>query len=392
MRGPQKLFFLVHLAVALLAGFGLERCLREAPRGRRRLWLVLPGLAWLGIVLALRVDAGAVRSALGTVVPPLADPRGLVAARSLWPHAWLPSAALALAAGLALARGGAWARTAAVVVALDLCIVNGGINSLSPASFYDLRPEVAALVRGPAAEGVFRWFSYGVAHTPGLRFTPLLARAPSDVWLYYLDRQSLLPQTQVLDGLEGGADIDRTGLSPTGATLPPEAAVPGRFAGHHRLLQLANVRWLLSFSPLPDALVARRGEARLPEIEPPLGLYEMREPLPRAFFKSSLSEASLAFPESGAVAYQRIDPHTVALRANTPPGFIVVLDGHHPDWKAEDQSGPVPLQVAFGRYQAIPTRGGEAVVTLRYQPAWRAFALGLFGTGGLAVLWLALRR
>jgi hypothetical protein len=118
----------------------------------------------------------------------------------------------------------------------------------------------------------------------------------------------------------------------------------------------------------------------------------MREPLPRAFFKSSLSEASLAVPESGAVAYQRIDPHTVALRANTPPGFIVVLDGHHPDWKAEDQSGPVPLQVAFGRYQAIPTRGGEAVVTLRYQPAWRALALGLFGTGGLAVLWLALRR
>ena len=155
---------------------------------------------------------------------------------------------------------------------------------------------------------------------------------------------------------------------------------------------LANVRWILSFSPLPDALVARRGEARLPEIESPLGLYEMREPLPRAFFKSSLSEASLAVPESGAVAYQRIDPHTVALRANTPPGFIVVLDGHHPDWKAEDQSGPVPLQVAFGRYRAIPTRGGEAVVTLRYQPAWRALALGLFGMGGLAALWLTLRR
>ena len=53
LRGPQKLFFLVHLAVALLAGFGLERRLSEAPRGRGRLGLVLPGLAWLGVVLAL---------------------------------------------------------------------------------------------------------------------------------------------------------------------------------------------------------------------------------------------------------------------------------------------------------------------------------------------------
>ena len=247
-------------------------------------------------------------------------------------------------------------------------------------------------MRGPAAEGAFRWFSYGVAHTPGLRFTPLLARAPSDVWLYYLDRQSLLPQTQVLDGLEGGADVDRTGLSPTGATLRAGEAAPGRFAGHHRLLQLANVRWVLSFSPLPDALVARRGEARLPEIDSPLGLYEMREPLPRVFFQPSLSDASLAVPESGAIAYERIDPHTVVLRANTPPGFLVVLDGHHPDWRAEDRSGPVPLRVAFGRYQAVPTRGGEAVVTLRYQPAWRAPAVWLFGLGGLAVLVLAFRR
>ena len=52
----------------------------------------------------------------------------------------------------------------------------------------------------------------------------------------------------------------------------------------------------------------------------------------------------------------------------------------------------VPLQAAYGRYQAVPTRGGETVVTLRYQPAWRAPALLLFAMGGLAVLVLALRR
>jgi hypothetical protein len=91
------------------------------------------------------------------------------------------------------------------------------------------------------------------------------------------------------------------------------------------------------------------------------------------------------------VAYERVGPHTVVLRATTPPGFLVVLDGHHPDWKAEDRSGPVPLQVAFGRYRAMPTRGGDVVVTLRYQPPWRTPALLLLAMGGMAVLVLAVR-
>ena len=73
--------------------------------------------AWRGSVSCWRCEwtRGAVRAALAAVLLLLADPRGLVAARSLWPDAWLPSAALALAAGLALALGGAWARTAALV-------------------------------------------------------------------------------------------------------------------------------------------------------------------------------------------------------------------------------------------------------------------------------------
>ncbi len=161
---------------------------------------------------------------------------------------------------------------------------------------------------------------------------------------------------------------------------------------------------------------------KLPEIEWPLSLYELRSALPRAYWVPRHSvladperlrlrlEAPDLDPRStvvlsrppvpvvstqpgpAQVRYEAVDPHTVVIRATTPPGFLVVLDGHHPDWKAEDRSGPVPLQLAFGRYQAIPTRGGPTVVTLRYQPAWRAPALLLFALGGLAVLVLALRR
>ena len=255
---------------------------------------------------------------------------------------------------------------------------------------------MARAVAAARSEGPFRWFSYGVAHSPPLHWSPAVASRNSDVWLFYLDRQALMPRTHVLDGLEGAFDIDRMGLAPEGSTLAVAEASPALFRQHYDRLRLANVRWVLSFHPLPEDLVSLRDEIRFGEVRESLVLYELRDPLPRAFFVPSLDGPPGGGGGAGRrpsrVAYVRVDPHTVVLRATTPPGFLVVLDGHHPDWRAEDRSGPVPLQVAFGRYQAIPTRGGETVVTLRYQPAWRAPALFLFAMGGLAVLVLALRR
>jgi hypothetical protein len=91
------------------------------------------------------------------------------------------------------------------------------------------------------------------------------------------------------------------------------------------------------------------------------------------------------------VRYELVDPHTVRVWASTPPGLIVVLDGYHPDWTAEDRSGPVPLLRADGRYRAIVTPGGERVFTLRYRPRWRMPALLLAGGGLLGLLVLARR-
>jgi hypothetical protein len=387
LRGPQKLLFLTHISVALLSGLGLQQVGERAGRSRPRSVLMLPGAALVALAALLHLWPAAVVSVLGQLVAPLRDPRGLVAATELWPTMWLASGVVAVAVGLALSRGRRWAWTAAPLAALDLLIVNGATNPLTPASFYDLRPDVAALVRPASAAGSYRWFSYGVAHTPGLRFEPVMARARSDVWLYYLDRQSLLPRTPALDGLEGAFDVDRTGWSRPGATLPVGVASPEHFRGQHDRLRLANVRWVLSFRPLPEDLVERRGEVKLPEIRSPLALYELRRPLPRAFWVSRIDEIDLG-AGSVEVGYERLDPHTVRLRGSTPPGFIVVLDGHHPDWTAEDRSGPVPVLRCLGGYQALPTPGGRIELTLVYRPGWPrvAFTLAALAFLGLVVL------
>jgi hypothetical protein len=310
----------------------------------------------------------------------------------VWPTAWLTSGALAVGAGLALGRGGRSALLAGALVALDLLVVNVSANPLAPAAFYDLRADVAALVKPAAEKGRYRWFSYGVAHTPGLAFEPAIARAESDVWLYYLDRQSLLPRAPALDGLEGAYDVDRTGWSPTGATFSSEDLQPKHFPEHRGRLRRANVRWILSFRPLPGGATVRRGSVKLPEIQAPLGLYELRDPLPRAFWtpapEGGMGVSAAADP-AGQVSYEQLDPHTVEVAASTPPGMIVVLDGHHPDWTAEDRSGPVPLLRVGERWRGVVTSGGQRVFTFRYRPRWSLVAFILAGLGLVGVVVLA---
>jgi hypothetical protein len=243
------------------------------------------------------------------------------------------------------------------------------------------------------------------------------------VWLYYLDRQSLLPITPTLDGLDSAFDLDRVGWAPPGSTFAPAEAVPERFRECHGRLRRAAVRWIVSFRELPADLVIPRGELKLPEIETPLRLFEMRRPLPRAYYVREYELARdpadvarrlqepdfdpaqtvlletppppLAAAEATTAAlvrYEPIDAHTVRIHARTPPGLIAVLDGYHPDWVAEDQTGLVPLLRANGRYRAVPTPGGERVFTLRYRPRWRAPALALAGLGALVAVALAVRR
>ncbi len=90
---------------------------------------------------------------------------------------------------------------------------------------------------------------------------------------------------------------------------------------------------------------------------------------------SSFEPGASVAGSTGTVDYTRTDPHTVRVRAATPRGFVIVLDGYHSGWRAECDGREVPVLRAYGRYCALPTSGGEHVFTLRYAPTWRGPAL-----------------
>jgi hypothetical protein len=203
-----------------------------------------------------------------------------------------------------------------------------------------------------------------------------------------MERQSLLPRTTVLDGLDTVFNEARNGWEPPGSTLTLAERRPESFPAIADRLRRASVRWVLSWKPLPPELAALEGEARLPAIEDPLRLYELRGWRPRAFWSPGGGEPD----PRGTVALARPDPHHIHLEVAAPPGLVVVTETYHPGWHVQGPSGALPLRPVDGRYMGFETRGGEETYDLRFEPAWRAPALALFAAGCALVGVLGLRR
>jgi hypothetical protein len=425
-RAPPKFLFTSTLALCLLAARGLEDA---AERGRRpRWWAVVPGAILCGLHPLLQASPDLPGRLFGGLLPEILDPRARYVIATAWPAGFGVAGALLLGTVLAL-RSQATAPLASVLLGLDLLIANGPVNLTAASTFYELRPAVSGLLESARAEGAYRLFAYGAAAVPDLRWSPAIARRNTDVWLYYVARQSLVPRTPVLDGVETAFDEDRVGWAPRGSTLGARERVPARYAEHHARLRLANVRFVVSFRPLPEGLVRLRGQADLPEVLEPLRFYELADPLPRAYrvdaFEVVPSAAALQSRlesptfdprlvvlleeapagaalrgdpsdrrSAGAAAmpiYERLDPHTVRLTVEGPPGLVVVADGYHRDFQVEAEGVPRRLLRANGRYWALPSTGGGEVITVRYRPPWPMWAIGASALGGLGVLALLWR-
>ena len=419
-RAPVKFLFLPNLALALLAARGLERARHGTPRPA---WPALAaGALLVALGLATRLSPALPGRLLGGVLPEILGARAAAVVALSWPASLVAAGAFLLGVALAL-HSRALVPLAGLLVGLDLLIANGSVNLATDRAFYAQRPELAELMRAArATDG--RVFAYGAAGVPDLRWAPEAALRNRDVSLYAVDRQALLPRSHVLDGFDSAFDEDRVGWAPSGATLDPRERVPSRYAGHHARLRLAAVRYVLSFRPLPAELVRERGVARLAEVEEPLRLYELVDPLPRAFVAvryevepdAARLRARIAAPgydprarllvsepppawlapdadsaaAGGSASLERPSPQALELRVAGAAGLLVVSEGFHRDWHAWASDGERPILRVNGRYWAIPTRGGGETISVRFRPAWQAPALGALGLGAAAVLALAL--
>ncbi len=420
-RAPVKLLFLASLALALLAARGLDRARREPlPLG----WLALAtGALLVALAFAVRLRPGLPGQLLGGAIPEILVPRASAVIATSWPASLAAAGGFLLGAALA-AHSRTLAPLAGLLVALDLLIANGGVNLATGREFYALRPQVSELLREVRSHEGARVFAYGAGSVRDLRWAPGVLERNRDVALYAVDRQALVPRSHVLDGLDAALDEDRAGWAPAGSTLEPGERTPSLFARYYARLRLAAVRYVLSFRPLPDEFVTASGEAVLPEVLEPLRLYELRDPLPRAFTVARfeverdpqriaprlaalgrdlralvlLSEdpppplvplAAEGGGSPGEASVERVSAHEVRVRAGVDAGLLVVSEGYHRDWQAAASDGARPLLRANGRYWAIPTRGGGETITVRYRPAWRAPALAALALGAVGALALA---
>lgn len=420
-RTPAKALLFGHLALSVLAGLGLERLGRGS--GWDTFRIVSSGLS-LGAAAVAVVLAGspATIGAWFGVAPQIAAS----VAPSVVDEA-LQSAALA-AAGLVLAgsvsRGLLRTRPATALVGaavvVDLVRAAAGVNPQVPVAFYELEPALAASVR-PSGEPV-RIFSYGLQASPAFRERLAQASHRPSAWIFSINRQLLVPYTNMLDGIESGETPDLTGFGPAFPELRAEDYAPTAVGRILPRLRAAGVHRVVSLDPLADDDLELKATVPIPAARLAARVYQLRDALPiaalqcrglaapgaEAAFRSSL-EPGFDPTREAAVEGPALEPAGGACRAGTVvPGlleparesyatdseaetYLLVRRGFARGWSARLDGAPAPLYRANGRHRAVRVPPGRHQIVLRYRPPGRALGLALLLGSGILTLALWLR-
>jgi hypothetical protein len=209
---------------------------------------------------------------------------------------------------------------------------------------------------------------------------------------------SFVPNIGVFYGLDYMQEIDALSRAPydiflkTAKNLPPEKFYP--------LLGALNVKYVSSFSPLPD------GEIELVRHFPeyPLWLYELEQAVPRVYVVSAAEHETDPTRTLERLASKDFDPrenvlvdepvslgnepgfqaeaqivdyenHVVNIQASLDsPGMLVLADSFYPGWNAYVNGRQERIYRANLFFRAVPLSAGTHTVEFRYEP--RSFAIG----------------
>lgn len=418
-RYPEKFFLLPAMGIPFLAAAGFDRWkgrFDEPGRLAKGLLAVAAGYALLAALLFVRPGAvGALCPGGGhelLLCGDAAGAGGLYAAISL---------RLALLAGgaagvvLVVRRGrlpvasGAWILVA--LVAFDLVAAHRAVNPSVESDVYTTTPWTAAVLGGAIDRGEeYRFRGSPVSAGMGERVRVTGAMEMSNM---YLDLQALGPNAGELFGIRQQDGLQ--GVELQSVAMTHDAAIHDWAGDPVRYLRRMNVRWYADATASPGFSRRLREIAHHPEL--PIRLFEVPEPLPRAFVAAGWETAAgpgpalqraLAgdLPDRRAVLEQppkaaapgtarppgRIvaatwTPERVRLIArSSAPGLLVLMDRWYPGWSVRVDGRPAELLRANGVFRAVEIPAGEADVEFVFRPRGVAIGSGLTAIGIAACL------
>lgn len=424
-RYPEKFAVSFALAVPFLAAAGLDH------------WRAHPGLArWFGrALLGMAAAYGLAALVFGSWPGVLAtacasnetmrlcdDPA--TAAALYAAVGWRLAALLAGAGGMvvlvrreAVSPGvAAWLLVG--LAAFDLAVAHRPVNPSVESSIYTTRPWTAEVL-----ETVFdRRNEYRFRGTPvGAAMGEVaLVTGAHELSNMYLDLQALGPNTAQAYGFPQQDGLQ--GVELRSVALTNEAAIREWTDDPVRFLQMMNVRYYADPTAGAASMRGLSDIARHPEL--PIRLYEVPDPLPRAYVAEGwdtspdpgaalhralqpdwpnrrivLDETPVAAPAGGrpsgrlvAATWERERIRLIA--RSSEPGVLVLLDRWYPGWKATVNGESATILRANGVFRAVEIPAGQADVEFVYAP--RSLAIGgwlsAVGVAACLLLWGRLRR
>jgi len=433
-RFPVRFALVLTLAVAVLAGHGLDRILATKNRAQwaRRVF-VLAGLLLLGMGLA-RVGVGmgedALRSKLqsraervqlppppsGSAMHAAAAPRpehlsedesrakveqivrelkqstSPASPRVYWPVLIL----VLLGLLLARAQGRALALGTIALLYADLWFFGANYNARDTPDVVAAQPSALDVIERSGRSG--RTTVVDRRQHPSLD-AELIS---SSMGLVHGTRDVQI--TSPLRMVRSEALLSRVGLDVGDRGIEKWS----RLRAEGRLLDMLGVRWLMSLHEVDDPQYPLRktGAARL---------YENPDPMPEAFVvacakpsddvwtdldgfdprRQVLTEGPIAVPlcadgrGAGSATLTRVSEHEIAIIADTDrQAMLVQTDTHYPGWVATVDGAEVPIHRVNLAFRGIILSEGLHEIVLRYQPSRIQWALKA-SLGALILLCLA---
>jgi len=423
-RYPEKFMVLLALGIPVLSAIGFDRWREEDSSGRitGRILLMLLGAYGLAAVVALAMP-DLLGLLCGDITPGLFLCNDPAVSGRLYRDRLLILAVM-LAAGWVIVRlrasGNLRVETAGwaiiALAALDLGLAHRSINPSAESSVYTTAPWAAEVLEGrPDRRGEFRFRGTPLVAAMG---TTVQVRGAKELSNMYLDLQTMGPNVGQLfgylqqDGLQG--------VELQSVAMTHDAAINNWAEDPVRYLRAMNVRYYADATAHADSMVGLVEIARHPEL--PIRVFEVPDPLPRAFVvskwqlaegpgsalqrvlepdislheevvleRSPVSVSADAPPDAagGQIVAATWGNDRIRLVAeSTQPALLVLLDRWYPGWHATVNGIQVPILRANGVFRAVEIPGGQADVEFRFAPGSLNLGgiLSVFGLVGFALL------